>query len=241
MRLLGIVFAGCGAFLMVIPRTNDGNDGENEDSSSIIGFLCLLGNTAAMAGYVVSQKRLIFYKKECQTEENKIEGINKYITQYENNHIYGIFHDWSNNPISVTAWSYLWGAILMGIACLYYVFTDLSVFTSIDSHIIFPLCYSVFISSSLCYAFLTFGNKYLSSTLVTAFWPLQIATAVILSYIFFRDTISMIQWIGGGCILIGLTGVTTSDHLISKENKSVVELDENEHVDENEDTDVKEE
>ena len=208
---------------MVIPNT-DSDD--TNSSSSFLGYLCLLGNTASMAGYVVTQKRLIFYEKECLDINNTNIGCNKYITQNNNGSLLGIFHNWSNNPISVTAWSYLWGAILMGIACLYYVFTDLSVFTSIDSHIIFPLCYSVFVSSSLCYAFLTFGNKYLSSTLVTAFWPLQIATAVLLSYLLFQDTISIMQWIGGGFILLGLSGVTISDHIIIKNNPITEEIEE---------------
>ena len=36
------------------------------------------------------------------------------------------------------------------------------------------LMYAVFITSAFCYFFLTWSNKYMPSSVMTAFWPVQV-------------------------------------------------------------------
>jgi len=50
---------------------------------------------------------------------------------------------------------------------------DTSVFV-IPTKTIPGLAYAVFISSSLCYGLITWCNKYVTATIVTSFWPLQV-------------------------------------------------------------------
>ena len=100
----------------------------------------------------------------------------------------------------------------MGIASTLYALVDTRIFTSIGRNALFPLVYAIFISSALCYGLLSLGNKHLSSSLVTAFWPVQILTSVTLSYLLLGVVMTAGQGLGGILILAGLVSVTLSDH-----------------------------
>lgn len=216
-RWVGVILAVGGSMVTVIePILGDNSD--RETSTLFLGNICFIGNTICMATYVVLQKRLIFYEKKLDNSEEEQEEIpqlnffDHWCSVAEDNRIVGIYYSWSKYPITATAWTYLFGAIFMGIASIYYVVEDTSVFTSIDSQIIIPLLYSVFISSSLCYGLITFGNKHLPSTIVTAFWPLQIGVALTLSFLIFGTEMTYLQWLGCAFILLGLAGVTISNN-----------------------------
>ena len=91
----------------------------------------------------------------------------------------------------MTAYSYFFGAVSMGLGSLYYVGThDYSVFAipkDVRLDIFYPfrvvivlfqsiyaLIYAVFITSAMCYMLITWSNVHLSATIVTAFWPTQV-------------------------------------------------------------------
>jgi drug/metabolite transporter (DMT)-like permease len=216
-------------------------------TSVFFGDLLLLGNTLCMALYVIIQKRMIFYNKllvdskpenQCETISWKLEKtlniFDKYLCrqiEIQPNEVsahapgakvlVALFSDWAAYPITTTAWSYVFGAALMGAVSLYYAITDFSVFTSIDlKSMLPPLCYAVLITSTLCYGGLSLGNKFLSSTLITAFWPFQVFIAVMLSFIIFGDVLNMIQWIGAGFILLGLISVSAGDYGVNRKKSS---------------------
>lgn len=73
------------------------------------------------------------------------------------------------------------------------------------------IVYAVLITSSLNYGLITFANKNCSTSVVSAFWPLQVFVAVALSYIAFGETINYMQGIGGLLIILGLAAVVASN------------------------------
>jgi len=140
-----------------------------EAKKASIGNIFLLLNCSCMALYINIQKVFIFRNDK---EPGAVGSI------------------WVKNPVHITAWSYFFGAIAMIITAL--VGNALKVeflgFGDQDPdpfHIPKPmfvgLVYAVFISSALCYGLITFANKHLPATVVTAFWPVQVPVAVILA------------------------------------------------------------
>lgn len=86
---------------------------------------------------------------------------------------------------------------------------------------------------ALCYGLITFANKYLPATVVSAFWPVQVPVAVILASCWagifakpdsdtdgpFCETITKMELLGGVLIAAGLLAVTYSDHMERKEEE----------------------
>ena len=58
-----------------------------------------------------------------------------------------------------------------------------SFFFSICIQSVYALVYAIFINSALCYLLMTWSNLHLSSTLVTAFWPVQVYIYIQTSYL----------------------------------------------------------
>lgn len=121
---------------------------------------------------------------------------------------------WKEYPVAMTAYTYLFGSIFMGVATLYYVFTGQAHLFVIPRHVstcqllssyrctlwlynklywlysylinpllehhinplqsLLALVYAVFVTSAFCYSLLAYANKYLPSSAVTAFWPVQV-------------------------------------------------------------------
>ena len=73
---------------------------------------------------------------------------------------------------------------------------------------------------SAAYGFITIANKYLPSTVVTAFWPMQVPAAVTLNYLVNSKTITIGQGLGGLLIIIALFAVVYAD---SRERKKIEE------------------
>ncbi|EDQ93118.1 uncharacterized protein MONBRDRAFT_5412 [Monosiga brevicollis MX1] len=151
--------------------------------SEILGIIFLIINCSSMAFYVLLQKRYIF------------DGS-------------GTISRWGKYPVHVTAWSYLFGALCMAIATgiRYAIQQDKSVFV-IKTATFGGLAYAVLVSSALCYGLITFCNKYISSLVVTASWPLQVFVTVILSYIVFNIKLQSLEYVGMGLILLGMMAV----------------------------------
>ena len=45
----------------------------------------------------------------------------------------------------------------------------------------YALAYAVFITSAFCYFLITWSNKYLPSSIMTAFWPMQVSSINVVS------------------------------------------------------------
>ena len=99
-------------------------------------------------------------------------------------------------------------------------------------------------AQALCYGLISFTNKHLPATVVTAFWPFQVPVAVFLAScsvgIFeqpdsgsdtgsgsdastasgpFCEKMTLMELGGFILIVIGLAGVTMADHMERKENE----------------------
>ena len=75
-----------------------------------------------------------------------------------------------------------------------------------------PLAYAIFITSALAYGLISFANKNCETSIVTAFWPLQVMVAIILSYFFLgHQTITALQGCGAAMIILGLASVIASN------------------------------
>lgn len=93
----------------------------------------------------------------------------------------------------MTAYSYFFGALFMGLASIYYAasqqfdkfvipqtVSNLNTAKLCDYYLVFPLqsayalVYAIFITSAACYLLVTWSNMHLPTTIVTAFWPLQV-------------------------------------------------------------------
>lgn len=180
-KISGILLATGGACAMVASK---GLSGGGE--SFLLGNLCLFGNTMCMAVYVLVQKRFVFQPK-------------------------GRFATWAQYPISLTAWTYFFGAVCMSISSMYYVAFDRSVF-AFPKELWIPLIYAVFVSSALAYGLVTWANKYLPSSVVTAFWPIQVPCTVVGSAIFFQESLLWAQYFGACLIVCGLLFVSWSNY-----------------------------
>lgn len=95
--------------------------------------------------------------------------------------------------------------------------------------------------SALCYGLITFANKHLPATVVTAFWPVQVPVAVVLAScpvgIFakesdsdgsgsdavgpFCETLTTMELLGGVLIALGLISVTVADNMERKETEAL--------------------
>ena len=105
---------------------------------------------------------------------------------------------WKDYPVGTTAYSYFFGAMFMGLASLYYPITGQVDVYQIPSQVrererereggygvtiillmrylqsLYALVFAIFITSALCYLLITWTNMHLSSSIATAFWPLQV-------------------------------------------------------------------
>jgi drug/metabolite transporter (DMT)-like permease len=198
LKFLGIFASVVGAVLMLAGGF-DSSDGSNAENMTA-GLFSLLGNTIAMACYVVLMRRFVFSTRA--------------------EHQPAPFRRFAKRPVTVTFWCYVAGAVFMSLSSIYVAVEEPSAF-DLDSRIVAPLLYSVFISSSLAYLLLTYGSQHLLPSVITAFWPLQVAVTLVLSYLVFGEVLSAINWIGGVCILLGLVAVTLANHFTATQDRAV--------------------
>lgn len=67
---------------------------------------------------------------------------------------------------------------------------------------LYALAYAIFITSAFCYFLITWSNKHLPSSIMTAFWPMQVA---------YIDS-SMTYWYMLSDSLFGTTGFSQRGH-----------------------------
>ena len=199
-KSLGILLAAVGAIVMTVEKktgqASDHSGSSSSDSVNFVGYIFLLGNTLSMAVYILLQKKFIFDKEDSC---------------------------WKTKPVTVTAWSYLFGAMFMALASLYYV-NKPEKFTYFPQEEVYPILYAIFIASGLCYLLISWCNVQISASLVTATWPLQVLFCAILSYFVLGEVLKTLEYVGGVLIVIGLMAVVWSN-FSEEEMKSEQEED----------------
>ena len=191
MKMAGIAATVLGALVILLPKYSVGPSVSPANKTVELGALCSLLGNACTAVYILCQKRYLF---DCNSR-------------------------WSEIPLSVTVWSYFFGAILMAVPSLYsliscslpWVSCGVVQHASFPHQAVVPLIYAIFITSALCYMLLSWCNKNASPLLVSAFYPVQIPGAVFLAYIFLDEQLGFLDCVGGGLITIGLMLAIYSD------------------------------
>ena len=186
-------------------------------SDRLIGIFFLLGNCSCMAVYVLLQKKFIFGTKKQKGLSSGGGGGGNTGTDMAGRS----WARWAPRPVAVTAYSYLFGALCMGIAAgiRYAINGDASVFV-IPNATLPGLAYAVLVASSLCYGLITWTNKYLSPSVTTSLWPLQVFVTIILSYIVFGETLQTLEYVGMGLIIVAMLTVVWGSALESKANNA---------------------
>ncbi|XP_032227918.2 WAT1-related protein At3g18200 [Nematostella vectensis] len=192
-RIFGIVLASTGAItMMLFSSVRDAvKDFLHPTYGDIIGYCFLLGNTLCMTAYVLIQKKFIFNNEESP---------------------------WKNKPIGVTAWSYLVGATTMAMAAMYCLSRPGNL-TYVVGEQVYSVLYAIFIASFLCDMLITWCNMHISSSVVTATWPLQVLVSAVLSYIVLDELMNTVQIVGGALIMFGLISVVWSNYRTEQEKK----------------------
>ena len=199
-KCLGIVLAAVGAIVMTLKKSASGKAADHGTSTSddihFIGYIFLLGNTLSMAGYVLLQKKFIFDKEESA---------------------------WKTKPVTVTAWTFMFGTIFLALASLYYV-NKPEKFTYFPEEEIYPIVYAIFVNSGLCYLLISWCNMQISASLVTATWPLQTLFCAILSYVVLGEVLNTLEYLGGVVIVFGLMAVVWSNFAEERKRREEEEL-----------------
>ena len=185
---------------MTLKKSASGKAADHGTSTSddihFIGYIFLLGNTLSMAGYVLLQKKFIFDKEESA---------------------------WKTKPVTVTAWTFMFGTIFLALASLYYV-NKPEKFTYFPEEEIYPILYAIFVNSGLCYLLISWCNMQISASLVTATWPLQTLFCAILSYVVLGEVLNTLEYLGGVVIVFGLMAVVWSNFAEERKRREEEEL-----------------
>lgn len=215
-KLVGILMAAGGAVELILTADHSSHtplNGTNATtlppppsqhhhpvSLQLAGYACLFGNTLCIALCVLIQKRFIF---NSETSE------------------------WRAHPIYVTAYSYLFGVLGMALASTYYFATGRAGAYAVGGTTIYVVIYAVFITSGTCSMLLAWTNLHLSSTVVTAFWPLQVLVSAVMAYFLTGDRFAPYQYIGAVMLVVALFLVLFSNHMEERlrDGKSVLRVD----------------
>ena len=246
LKIGGILLVCVGGCIMVLSAPSKN---ASRAKAVLLGELMLLGNCSCMAVYVLIQKRWIFNDESPQSWREKPINVTAWsymfgalfmavasaVVAAKNPSVFDLFPK-SLPPCQPTKTSMLaavsnitksWCDLHSGKLFNSTVQSLCSCDTVDYGSFLIPLCYAAFVSSSMAYGFITIANKFLPSSMVTAFWPMQVPAAVFLNYLVNAKTVTLGQILGGLVIILALFMVCISDG-IEKKNQENAPLEINE-------------
>ena len=102
---------------------------------------------------------------------------------------------WKTYPFFLTAWVRLFAAVSSAVLSVFYV-NQPQRFFSIKGRAFIPLIYMMLLNNIVAFTLKNWCTLYLSASTVTAFWPLQVAFCVLLSYIFIGEVLTVPEVLG---------------------------------------------
>ena len=155
------------------------------------GELLLLANCTCMAVYVLIQKKYIFQNKDSDTWRDKPINVTAWSYMFgamfmalasvycamNDPEVFNLFprslapcHSKESNGTEMAAWCDEHAGVKYNATV-----QEICSCSNVDyASFLIPLGYAAFVSSSMAYGFVTIANKHLPSTVVTAFWPMQV-------------------------------------------------------------------
>lgn len=194
LKLAGMALAVGGAVAMNLGRREQHAPEQlGGASTQSLGIAFLAVNTALTGFYLAFQKRAVFAARESR---------------------------WRDLPVHVTAWAYAFGAAFAGATALLGWLFELELLEfahgsptatwRLPRQALLPLAFAVFFTSGLAWGLLSFANKNAPSSLVSAFWPLQVPVTLLLSAAAGLGTITAPEALGGVLVVAGLLAVSAS-------------------------------
>eukprot|EP00668_Euglena_longa_P005764 GGOE01006803.1.p1 GENE.GGOE01006803.1~~GGOE01006803.1.p1 ORF type:complete len:446 (-),score=63.99 GGOE01006803.1:151-1464(-) len=150
------------------------------------GWLKLMGMLSAVAG-VVSMALPGLLDRSRPVTETWPATVGKGLWAMQKRWIFlprGRFSEWKEGGASVTAWTYVSSTAVVLVAVLAKATVAGTSILYVDRQALIPMCYAAVLNSALAYCVLTFSNKVLCPSVVTAFWPLQVPICLLLTHIF---------------------------------------------------------
>ena len=240
LKIGGIALAAAGAVVMVVGK-NGGASHDTASAQPLLGTLLAVGNTVLFGVYMTLQKKHVFVRTGFA--HRRFGARPTYVTAWS----YGFGSLFMAVGAAVGYWAraaFLGfgvedGRCVVDGDCptapghaanqssvngtnLYRCDDGACIMTTDNLHIpegsIVPLVYAIFLSSAMCYAFITFANRNADASVVTAFWPLQVLAAVLLAKpLLPAESVSHLQYGGGAMIIAGLFSIVGSNVLHERE------------------------
>ena len=194
LKTIGILAVTAGGFVIYYGNKKKGKSSTTTSENKVFGEILLIGNCVCCSIYVLLQKKWVFSKEAGTTSS--------YLSK-----------KWSKYPINLTAWTYLLGALFMLLHAIILIIENPKEI-ELNARVIYPILYASLLSSAVAYGLISYANSILPSSMVTAFWPLQVPVSVVLNFFVNGSEISQAEMVGGLIIIASLLMVAFSNRLM---------------------------